>query len=399
LDHYLLVAIIVFLVAALTKVVSKARRQERFYETILAQLPVAVFCKNIRNEYRFNLWNRKAETLWGLTPDQVIGKNDYDLFPKEQADWFRKKDEDTAIHGDMLVIPEEAVTSSVSQVTVRTRKVIVRDNENNPLFLVGISEDITEQKKNQELIEAQRLQMIHTTKMTALGEMSGGIAHEINNPLAIIEIYASQLAMLAEDDKLDIARVLKAASTISATVERIARITRGLRAFARDGENDPFVATSVEILLLETVDFCREKFSNHGIKVELKEVSPNLRIECRGTQISQILLNLMNNSFDAVADIANAFVRVEVLERENDVVISVTDSGPGITPEIAEKMMQPFFTTKAVGKGIGLGLSISEGILRSHSGELLLDSSSENTRFCMRLPKTQKAEKDANARI
>jgi C4-dicarboxylate-specific signal transduction histidine kinase len=100
-----------------------------------------------------------------------------------------------------------------------------------------------------------------------------------------------------------------------------------------------------------------------------------------------------------VADIANAFVRVEVLERENDVVISVTDSGPGITPEIAEKMMQPFFTTKAVGKGIGLGLSISEGILRSHSGELLLDSSSENTRFCMRLPKTQKAEKDANARI
>jgi PAS domain S-box-containing protein len=392
---FLVAAVMGALVFGLAYMGFSARSRERelqlsqkFLETILGQLPVALFCKDIKNSYRFSMWNKKAEALWGMRSEDVIGKSDYDFFPREQADWFRKKDEDTVLEGDMLVIPEELVTSPVvGEVYVRTRKVIIRNEEGEPLLLLGISEDITEQKRSQEIIEQQRLQMVNTAKMTALGEMAGGIAHEINNPLAIIEIYASQLSMLAEAGKLEDTKVTKAASVISATVDRIARITKGLRSFARDAENDPFVKSELRQILTETMEFCQEKFSKNGIKLELVMDPLQLEVECRPVQISQVLLNLMNNSFDAVLGTEKAWVKVEAHDEGKRVLISVTDSGTGISDSIADKIMQPFFTTKSVGKGTGLGLSISQGIIHSHQGELYLDPHSKNTRFVIAIPK------------
>jgi signal transduction histidine kinase len=125
----------------------------------------------------------------------------------------------------------------------------------------------------------------------------------------------------------------------------------------------------------------------------VSETYPRLTIECRPTEISQILLNLLNNAFDAVFSLSEKWVELQVEELPDEIRIQVTDSGSGISKGIREKLMQPFFTTKEPGKGTGLGLSISNRIALKHHGKIYLDESCKNTRFVLVLPKRQPALK------
>src|SRR6185437_13319988 len=128
------------------------------------------------------------------------------------------------------------------------------------------------------------------------------------------------------------------------------------------------------------LSLCAEKIKHNGVQMRLAPAQPELAISCRHVQISQIILNLVSNACDAIRDSDEKWIRIEWVEAGCDVLISVTDSGKGIPPEIREKIFQPFFTTKDIGKGTGLGLSISVGIARAHRGELTIDSSCANTR-------------------
>jgi C4-dicarboxylate-specific signal transduction histidine kinase len=135
------------------------------------------------------------------------------------------------------------------------------------------------------------------------------------------------------------------------------------------------------------VSFCLSRFKNHGTELLIDEIPENLSIECQSTQISQVLLNLLNNAFDAVQGLDSKSVRITIRDLGDRAEIRVADSGPGIPPEIAKKILEPFFTTKEVGKGTGLGLSISLGIVKSHAGTLILDSTKSHTEFVVTLPK------------
>jgi C4-dicarboxylate-specific signal transduction histidine kinase len=119
-------------------------------------------------------------------------------------------------------------------------------------------------------------------------------------------------------------------------------------------------------------------------------VPEGLHLECNSVQISQILMNLLGNAMDSVQSRPDSWVRLDAVADEEQVVIRVTDSGARLTPEVAERVMQPFFTTKPVGQGTGLGLPISLGIAEAHGGRLYLDPSSENVSFVLELPRRQK---------
>lgn len=256
-----------------------------------------------------------------------------------------------------------------------------------------IAENRTEElRKSQELIIEQQQTLIHSAKLSALGEMSAGIAHEINNPLTIIQMRVNQIHDMAERNSLDNSSVLKATSRIQETIDRITKIIKGLRAFSRDGHNDPMVKTSVLKIIEETFSFCRERFMSMGIEIEFKveALSKNpVEIECRQTEISQVLLNLLGNALDAVEGLSGKFIHVEALERETDVVITVIDNGIGVPLQLREKIMKPFFTTKPNEKGTGLGLSISQKIIQNHQGSLTIDPETKLTKFVMTLPKVQ----------
>jgi signal transduction histidine kinase len=237
-----------------------------------------------------------------------------------------------------------------------------------------------------ELRETQK-KITHSAKMAALGEMAGGIAHEVNTPLAIIQMEATDLKEIVQMNMLRKEDVFASTGRIQATVSKLEKIISGLIAFSRMGEQDPVKPVFVKDLVHQTLELCKSRFKNHGIALEIAPVPKDLSVNCRDVQLSQVLLNLLNNSFDAVQATKDPWVRLEAFASEDEITIAVTDSGPPIPEDIREKIMQPFFTTKELGKGTGLGLSISHGIAASHGGQLYLDASSIQTRFVLSIPK------------
>lgn len=170
------------------------------------------------------------------------------------------------------------------------------------------------------------------------------------------------------------------------TVQRISGIINGLRTFSRDGNGDQMALVPVKQIVESTLTLCREKLKHAEILIQVDPLDDDLKARCRPVQISQVLLNLVGNACDAILALDEKWIRISAERRSDDVVISVTDSGPGIPTEVRAKLFQPFFTTKEIGKGTGLGLSISRGIVDGHRGTLMVDERCGNTRFLLQLP-------------
>ena len=233
---------------------------------------------------------------------------------------------------------------------------------------------------------AAKTQLIHSNKMTALGEMAGGIAHEVNTPLGTIGLLAGRIHDLASKEDGNYKAMADSSRIIKEAVRRIGSIVHGLRSFSRDGAADPVVETSVTGIIDSTLALCNERFKQNCVEVR-RHGAVELYIACRPTQISQVLLNLLGNAFDAIAQLPEKWIEIESRDLGEKIEIRVTDCGHGVPKDLREKIMQPFFTTKEFGKGTGLGLSISKRLMESHSGSLDIDTSAANTCFVMQLPK------------
>lgn len=247
--------------------------------------------------------------------------------------------------------------------------------------------DIAERERTERELALSRQSVIFSAKMAALGEMSGNIAHEVNNPLAAILLRAERLGHLARQGTLDIEAVTRTARNIESTVHRIRGIVDALRTFARDADRDPMRPESVRKIIDDTLELCGKRFQQRAIAIDVVPIAEDLRVECRSVQISQILLNLLSNAYDAVETQERRRVRITVESDPGRVYIGVADSGPGIPYELRGRIMEPFFTTKGVGQGTGLGLSVSRGLAELHGGDLALDPSSQETRFVLALPR------------
>jgi C4-dicarboxylate-specific signal transduction histidine kinase len=229
--------------------------------------------------------------------------------------------------------------------------------------------------------------------MNTLEKMASGIAHEINNPLTIILNKAQQLKNNIKNNKYDIDYIEATNDKIFVTATRISKIIKGLSHFSRDATNDLKQYIPFKHIIDETLDLCYARFESNGIFLKLNildEEVLNEEVLCNFVQIEQVLLSLLNNAFDAVSTLDERWVELRV-EKNNDFIeISIIDSGTGISNDIRGKIMRPFFTTKEIGKGTGIGLSISQGIMKSHGGELVLSLDSARTKFMVKMP-TKKA--------
>jgi len=256
------------------------------------------------------------------------------------------------------------------------------------LFIAAfLLEQLTFSQKAEELVdqrtkelEISKIQLINSSKMASLGEMASGMAHEINNPLAIIQGKVKVISMMLEDLQIHHPSVFTEIHKIKLTTDRIDKIVKGLRNFSRASNNDPFEPVILQKLLDETLDLCAEKFKAHGIDLQVRPV-PNVNIMCRPSQISQVFINLLNNSSDAIEDLKEKWIEIDFKVENNKVCIFFTDSGQGIPEDVAARIMEPFFTTKEVRKGTGLGLSIAKSIIETHHGNIWLDHSHPHTRF------------------
>jgi C4-dicarboxylate-specific signal transduction histidine kinase len=245
---------------------------------------------------------------------------------------------------------------------------------------------VTEARKAYQLLAEQQIISINSSKLAALGEMAGGIAHEINNPLAIISGYMQQLRKILSDFPHMAEKTEKQLSKIESMVTRISRIVLGLRSFARDGSADPVERFSLQSLVEESLILAETKLKTMG--VSLKQIMPSevIWLDGQKVQLSQVLVNLINNAFDAIEPNQEKWISIQAQIIGQRLELSVTDSGHGIPLKVQEKLMQPFYTTKPLGKGTGLGLSISKGIVERHKGRFYYDSKCQNTRFVLDLP-------------
>jgi signal transduction histidine kinase len=215
-------------------------------------------------------------------------------------------------------------------------------------------------------LECAQAQLVHSNRLSAVGAMYAGLTHEINNPLGILSARAQLLLAAAREKDLD-AETVHDLEVIERQGARIAAIVRGLLAFARKADL-PMQPVDVNAVVRDVASLVEKPLLAQKVALRA-DLAPALpRLIGSPEQIAQVLMNLVNNARDAMP--AGGTLTLRTLARDGQVVAQVRDTGPGLLPEVQRRLFEPFFTTKPVGRGTGLGLSVSYGIARAHGGDL-----------------------------
>uniref|UniRef100_B8HRN4 histidine kinase n=1 Tax=Cyanothece sp. (strain PCC 7425 / ATCC 29141) TaxID=395961 RepID=B8HRN4_CYAP4 len=368
--------------------------QQRF-QTILDNSPTAIYLLDPQNN--FLLANRVCAEHVSLTPEDLVGKSIYEFWPREIADVFAANNQTVFETGQLLQLEEVVPHLDGQQRTYITVKFPLRDLMGNPYAICGISTDISETKElESQFLRAQRLESI--------GTLASGIAHDLNNMLTPI-LVSSQLLQrqLPEGRPQELLKIMEA------NARRGADLIRQVLTFAR-GTEGKRMPLQIKHLLTEIQQICERTFPK-SIRIALDIPADLAMISVDPTQLHQVLMNLCVNARDAMPEggqlnlraadfYADQTYRQMNLEAQVGayVVITVEDTGMGMDSDVLERIFDPFFTTKGVGQGTGLGLSVVQGIIRSHSGFIKVNSSiGQGTQFQVYLPAIMAKEEVASS--
>jgi signal transduction histidine kinase len=251
-----------------------------------------------------------------------------------------------------------------------------------PDFFEGVMEE--HKRELTKLVDQRNDKLIGQSKYAELGLMSAGIAHEINNPLAVIQAKTTQLLRLYRDPSKT-KELAEGLEQILFTSERINRTIQGVREFVHQDENAQYSEFTLQDLIDSVLSFCGQRLKNHGVNLRFYGIE-NMMIRGNKIQLEQILLNLINNSFDAIEFLPEKWIELTAENKDEKVRLMFKDSGTGIPVELADKIMEPFFSTKDLSKGTGMGLSLARGIAEQHGGDLSYVRDSSHTTFLLELP-------------
>lgn len=265
---------------------------------------------------------------------------------------------------------------------------------------ISFRTDITKEKREHAELEAERIRTIHLGRLTSLGEMASNVAHEINNPLTVIsgslDMIRAKLGRLKDHPETSdftqahLQANIERAERALKQVERITKIVHGLKRFSRNDETTERNRVPLQEIYRSVSELCSERLRKNHVQLRLQPT--DISVECNSIQIEQVLVNLISNSIDEIKSRQERWIEISSLQTDNHIEIRVTDSGGGIPPEIAKRLVEPFFTTKDAGHGTGLGLSIARTIIQQHGGNFYYDPSCVNTCFVICLPRTKAGE-------
>jgi two-component system, cell cycle sensor histidine kinase and response regulator CckA len=349
----------------------------------------AILVQNLSSQILF--WNKAAERLYGWTAKEALQKNITDLFTDSNVLEFIEAQDITletgSWEGELLQI-----TKDNTKVLVSSRWTLVKDERDRPKSILIVNTDITEKKK----LEAQ---FLRAQRMESIGTLASGIAHDLNNILTPILAAVQMFQRGVPENKYQVILNLLETNT-----KRGANLVKQVLSFAKGLEGKP-TRLQVKHIIYEIADIARATFPK-SIEVSL-DIPKNLGLIFGDpTQIHQVLMNLCVNARDAMPDGGKLTIVAEnVSLTQKDlkihwdaqvgdyVMISIADTGMGISPEVLDRIFEPFFTTKEMGKGTGLGLSTVLGILKSHHGFINVESQlGQGTIFQVYFPINQDAE-------
>ena len=367
---------------SLQRKVEEYERLKDFSENIVESINVGILAADLQD--RVESWNTQIEQLTGVTREQALGRKLSDLFPSELTDQFDRVSGQTGIHHIYKFVLKPAATAidSISQggghtnghangnghgpraklgaatLNIAIAPLVSKDQEQIGRLI--IIDDVTDRAElEQRLVQAD--------KLTSIGLLAAGVAHEVNTPLAVISTYAQMLAKQVADDSQKSLILEK----IAKQTFRASEIVNSLLNFSRTSTTS-FGAVNVNKVVQETLSLLEHQLTKSGIHIHT-ELDPELpAVHGNAGKLQQVFLNLILNARDAITSGTHGVGTIELRSwaEGSGARIEVSDTGPGIAPENLHRIYDPFFTTKAARKGTGLGLSVTYGIIQEHGGSI-----------------------------
>ncbi|MGA2194732.1 MAG: ATP-binding protein [Bryobacteraceae bacterium] len=363
---------------SLQRKVEEYERLKEFSENIVESINVGILAADL--EDRVESWNSQIEQLSGITREHALGKRLSDLFPAELSEQFDRVRGQTGIHNIYKFVLKPAVNGNGNGLPARFREATLNvaiaplvSREQEQIGRLIIFDDVTDRAElEQRLVQAD--------KLSSIGLLAAGVAHEVNTPLAVISTYAQMLAKQVAGDSQKTVILDK----IAKQTFRASEIVNSLLNFSRTSSTS-FGDLSLNKVIQETLSLLDHQLQKAGIQVKT-EMEANLPAVHGNTgKLQQVFLNLFLNARDAMA--AGGTLEVRTWSEGLGVKAEVADSGPGIAPENLHRIYDPFFTTKAARKGTGLGLSVTYGIIQEHGGSIeVANRPGGGARFRLELP-------------
>lgn len=321
-------------------------------------------------------YNTAAENLLGLTGRPHIGRHFKDTVLNSTID--------KAFAGES--INNEIINFNLSdkkEIWIQLNVQCLKEDHALDTYLVSFA-DLTLVKQREAEKTMEQAHMAMNARLASLFAVSGGISHEIKNPLSIIMSALSLMKKKMDAQVFDAEFFNDSFSKINIASKRIVNIIDGLRTLTRISDEFPKVPVKLTQILGDTLQLFKENLKVQDIQLIVEEI-PDVEINCRAIQISQVVLNLLKNSMDAIENQNEKWIRFHFEKNESYVLIKIIDNGKPIPDSVKQRLWEPFFTTKDVGKGTGIGLSVSKAIIEEHGGKLYLDETWPNTCFTIAL--------------
>lgn len=243
-------------------------------------------------------------------------------------------------------------------------------------------------KESQEDLINRTVQLVHASKSAALGEMAGGLSHEVNNSLMIILGTIRQMERKMKINHHEDPDYEKKIARMIESIQKITTIIEGLKYFSLEHEHVPRETASIKEIIERTLNYSQEMLKAHEIDLIVENI-PDVSVSCHPMELTQALFSILKNADEALVKLKNhsdRWIKIRFGRGHNKVLIKIINGGPMIPADIREKVFQPFFTTKDVGEGTGLSLSIAKGIFREHGGDLSIEEGETQTCFVCDLP-------------
>jgi two-component system, LuxR family, sensor kinase FixL len=333
-------------------------------------------------------WNRAAQDMFGYAAEDILGQPISLLFPPDRIN--EESEILERLRRGERIAAYEAVRRrrDGEEIIVSLSVSPIRNAAGQVVGASKIARDITQQKRTVERLEQVRAELLHVSRLSAMGQMAASLAHELNQPLTAVRNYLSAMRRMVGATRPDPERIGDIAARADAQAARAGEVIRHLRDFVTKGETaqvfDDINKVVEEVASLASVDL---KQRGVTISLRLAPFLPLVRMD--RVQIQQVVLNLLRNAAEAMAEMEPRELIVTTARRGdcNAVAVSVADTGPGIAPDIAARLFQPFVSSKKT--GMGLGLSICRDIVEAHGGTLAAAANlPRGTTFSLLLPVT-----------